>query len=330
MKKTAAALAAASAMAMTSSAYAVDWNIDDKTEFSVYGSIELKYITQDNADGESESAFDDNGSTVGFSGEHMFTESLSGFFKAEFEHRADEEKDQGGLNEGDQAYLGIKGPGFGRIRVGSFDSIYQDAIYDEVDPFETASVDKESDSAEGDTIAWYSPKFTDQFQLQLATRIRGEGDTGADSTEVGWAGVIKWTPGNFALHLGYDNRGGETEEQADGTVLADEGDVFGVLGMYEAGPLTFAVRYAVESNFDDTEDTDFLAGLVQYDYSRGSIYAVVQDVSPDNGDSRTEFAAGASWLVPGADNFYVYSEFGTYDKVNDEDDLFEVGAVYEF
>ena len=329
MKKTALALAIASAMGVSSSAYAVDFNIDDKTEFSVYGNIQLKFITQDNADGESESALDDNGSTIGFSGEHKFTEGLAGFFKAEFEHRADEEKGAGGLNKGDQAYLGLKGP-FGAIRVGSWDSLYQDAIYDEVDPFETASVSQEADSAEGDTIAWFSPKFADQFQVQLGARVRGDGDTGADSTEVGWSAVGKWTPGNFAVHVGYDDRGGNDSTDANGNTVFDEGSTVGVVALYDFGALTLGARYANSSDFTDTNDTDFIAGLAQYDYSRGSIYGVVQRVDPEGGDSRTEFAAGVSWLFPGSDNFYVYTEFGMYDQVNDEDDLFEVGAIYEF
>lgn len=329
MKKSVITLALASAMGMASSAHSADFRIDDSTRFSVYGTIELFYSSEKDANGDSRSAFDDGGSTIGFKGSHAFRDNAVGFFKAEFEHRADEEKELGGLNEGDQAYVGMKGESWGQIRAGSWDVIYQEEIYDRIDSAEIAEPTKESDSGEGDTIAYFSPKFGD-LDFQVAARLRGERDTGAADAETGFAVVGRWHPGNLKLHVAYDDRGAENDVLDDGTVVFDEGSTLGVVAEYDFGPLVLAARWARVANFTDTQDTDFLAALIEYDYGGGSIYAVPQRIDPDGGDSRTEITAGINHFLAGSDNWFVYAEYGAFDQPNDEDDVFAVGTVYEF
>lgn len=329
MRKSIVVLALVSAMGFNCAARAVEIHADDKSKLSVYGTIELFYSSEDDADGQSQSAFDDAGSTIGFKGSHAFQDNFVGFFKAEFEHRADEEKELGGLNEGDQAYVGAKGDSWGEFRAGSWDVIYQEEIFDKIDSHEIAEPTKERDSAEGDTIAYFSPKFGD-FDFQLALRFRGERDTGATDSETGFAVVGRYQPGNLEIHVGYDDRGAESDVLDDGTVVFDDGDTVGVWVGYDFGAVELGARWARVSDFTDTQDTDFLAGWIEYDYGSGSIYATPQRIDPDGGDSRTEFTVGVSYLLAGSDNWYLYTEYGAYDKVNDEDDVFAFGTVYEF
>ncbi len=316
------ALAFAAAMGAAGSASAASFQINDSTELSVYGDLQLKYNTTTNEAGDDESAFTDNGSTIGFGAEHRFDNGLTAFGTAEFEHNADEAKNGDGLNSGDQAFLGLSG-NFGRVQAGSFDSIYSDAIYDLIDPFETASVSAAADSAEGDTIAYMSPDFGG-FSFEVAGRIRGEADTGADSEEVGFAAVATYGMDNWAVNVGYDERG--ANDLGGGGF--DEGETYGIGAAYSLDRVDLAARYSISQDADGEDETSFLGALVGFDYGRGDIYGVVQEVDPDGGDSRTEFAIGANYVI--TDNMYVFTEYGTYDRQNDAGDLFEVGAVYVF
>lgn len=123
MKKTLVAIAVSSAALTSVSAFAAE----DTVNFDVYGNIQLVYADSDANDSE----ITDNGSTFGFQGSTAINDDLTGFFKYELEADADEKTSDIAVNL-DQAYVGLQG-GFGKVQVGSFDSIYNNAIQDTYD-----------------------------------------------------------------------------------------------------------------------------------------------------------------------------------------------------
>ncbi|MCS4504854.1 Major outer membrane protein [wastewater metagenome] len=334
MKKAISALAVAAALG-ASSAHAADFRVNDDTLFSVYGSIEFIYYSQEQAtdggDTESRSEFADNGSTIGFAGEHTWDNGLTGYFKAEFEHNADEEKGAGGINDGDKAYIGVKG-NFGNVRAGSWDNIYNDAIQDPVDPFEAFSPSMSDISGEGDTIAYFSPKMGG-FSFQVASQIRGDGDTPTSkqplTDESAFQVVGMYEVNTLTFAVGYDDRGIVSQTGAAGGDPAEDG-VFGASVTWDLAPLTLAARAEQQGETVEDDEVGYYSLNAAYDYGMGTLTATVTEVDPDadDEDSRTEFNLLGTYNV--GSNMYVYAEAGWYDKENDEDDAMGVGVVYEF
>ncbi len=326
MKKTVTALAIAAAMGATS-AHAADFKVNDATTFSVYGNLQYIYIDQNNAAGDSESELTDNGSTFGVEGEHKWDNGLTGYFRAEWEYRADEKEGDGGISDTDEVFAGIKG-NFGTVQIGTWDGIFQDSISDPLNPFEaTGMTEANGDSEVGDQIAYFSPNFGGfTFELQAAyegdAADSGSSPYGDDSLGDGdstFQAVAKYTTDMFAVHLGYDDRG--YEEDADGNI--------GLTGVVNLAPVTLAAKLEqVGEDSAGNGEAQLYALTGSYDYGVGAVTAAVQEIDPDEGDSRTEFLINANYNV--ASNFYVYVEGGWLDKNEDADDYVSTGAVYSF
>ncbi|HSP57164.1 MAG TPA: porin [Halomonas sp.] len=336
MKYVLSKLALVTAIAVASTAQAEDFEVSDKTTVSLFGAIELKYNTADeisDTDGatESTSGYEDNGSSIGFGAQHDFDNGMSGYIEIEFEHDANE---SGGEVLTDKAFAGLIG-NFGEVRAGRFDSIYTNALYDLIDPFETVSLGEESVMEEDNQIAYYSPDFSG-FTFELQARVRGDRETDSEGNETGMAGVVKYTADRWAVHAGVDDRGAEEVRDPITGEWTTEDPVYGLGGVMSlTDQLDLGARVSVQENLEgsaDGDDTTFYGTSLIYDYGPGSAYGAVQQVDPDQGDSRTEFAAGINYGV--VENLTVYTEYGSYDAaddaVGDIDTQFEVGAIYEF
>lgn len=335
MKKlTATALVIAAGMA--GSVQAADIEIDDRTTLSIFGGVELKYNTTsaiENASGDTESTSDleDNGSKIGVGAEHRFASGLTGYMGAEFEYNLLGDNDD---FVRDAAFAGLMGE-FGDLRFGSFDNIYTEAIYDLVDPFETASLGEETVSDEDSMVAYFSPNYGG-FSYALQARINGDRTSGTGSSEYGLAGVVRYTADRWAVHVAADDRGANVvPDPVSGENVTDEA-VYGVgAALQVTDRLGLAARYSMQNNLEGSgegDSTAFYGAALTYAYGSGDIYGAAQNVDPDEGDSQTQFALGINYLIE--DNLYVYSEYGSYDPadtaVGDTDSLFEVGTVYEF
>ena len=171
MKKTLLATAIAGALGASAAAQAATVYNQDGTQLDIYGNIQMAYYSTKDGDGHSEDELTDNGSTVGFSGQHIINPGLTGYFKAEFEHNADEEKINGGINSGDQAYLGLKG-NFGDFRVGSWDTLIDDWVQDPIannESFDTS--DSTTALMGGNDI---NDVFFDEVRVPVANRVGEE------------------------------------------------------------------------------------------------------------------------------------------------------------
>lgn len=337
IRKTSALLIAS--LTVAPSAQAIDWQINDDTTFSLYGSVEPKLINETDGDGEDSFELDDEDSTLGFYAEHRFANGLTAFGQLELEFDSDEDTGDGAFDAQDSAFAGIKGD-FGKVQAGNFDSVYEDLIIDATEVAEDAEITDEAVASEDNMIAYYSPSFRG-FSFRTQVRIQGENEIEDDGVndadnEVGFAVAGGYTGETFGLYAGYDDRSAETVTAYDsngqdiGTDTAD-GETYGAAGVATFEPIEVAVKYSVQDNEDNDpagDDTEFLAGRGTFNYGSGDIYAAVQEVSPDAADDRTEVTVGADYMV--FSNLKVWSEAGWFDKTNDEDDNFMVGAIYSF
>lgn len=289
MKKSIIAIAVSSAALASVSAYAAEGST-----FDVYGNIQYA-IT----DTEGEGDFEDNGSTFGFKGETKVDEDLTAFFKYELEADAN---DKGNDNFTlDQAFVGLNGS-FGKVQVGSFDSVYNNAIQDATDQFEYLGLTTADTTAEGDTIAYFSPSLNG-FEFQLSSQVNAASGAGNGVTA-----VVKYNIAALTLVAGYDSLADDAEETV------------GFAAEYQVLP-ALSVAAKIESN----DEQDFVGLSTRYGYGAGDLYASVQNV--DNGSSDyDEFAAGVTYNL--ASNVYVFGEIGQLGE--SESETSAVGVYYGF
>lgn len=322
MKKSMISLAVAATLTAPA-AHAVTFDVGDETSFTLYGKVESAYVNRTNAAGEDVDALEDIDSEFGFKGEHYFDDSVTGFWRMEFEF----DPVDGSQSEIDEVYFGLKGD-FGKAYVGTHDTLYEDELAEILDEFDIAEATEEADSGEGDQITYYSPSMNGMM-FAAEARINGEADSGTGDSGTGLAAVVGYDADLWGLRAGFDNRGAAVSGI---TGDFEEETTAGVGGWYELGNgFEVAGRYGLQNNVDgdpEGDETEFVGVRGKYDYGDGYVNLTVQDISPDQGNGRTE--ALFSFHHDLYRNLELLVEAGRYDKLNDEDDVVAVGAIYSF
>lgn len=292
MKKSIIALTVSSAAFTSVSAIAAE-----EPTFDVYGNIQYA-ITDEDGTGD----FADNGSTLGVQGETKVNDDLTAFFKYELEFDADEDAEDDNEAKLDQAFVGLQG-NFGKVKAGSFDSIYGDAIQDSVDQFEFIGFTGADTTAEGDTIAYFSPSFNG-LELQVSSQVNTAEGAGNATTA-----VAKYSVNALTLAAGYDSLSDDAEETMGFSVA------------YQVTP-----ELSVSAKLENNDDQDITGLSTRYGYGAGDLYASAQVVSEDGAEDYNEYAAGVSYSL--ASNMYVYGEVGQVGE--DESPTSAVGVYYGF
>ncbi|SHE35071.1 Outer membrane protein (porin) [Modicisalibacter ilicicola DSM 19980] len=341
MKKTLLVTAIAGAIGASAAAQAATVYNQDGTQLDIYGNLQIAYKsieTDDNDDGvlqrgegsESRDEIFDNGSTFGVTGQHVINPGLTGYFKAEWEFDADEAKGDGGIDTGDQAYIGLKG-NFGDARLGSWDRLIDDWIQDPItnneffdvtdasvvgdDGFNTQNADNDN---EGDKIQYMSPSFGG-LQFAVGSQYKGsdENENISDSGNASFFGGLKYTVGAFSVAGVYDNldnyegdvSGAEylvadpngelisaegDQGSAAGNNDFDAGEQYGVTFQYTMDALRMALKYErYESGDEDFVPSENRYALgARYGYGMGDIYGAYQyvDVGGDDFGDTLEVA----------------------------------------
>ncbi|WP_286221810.1 porin [Marinobacter apostichopi] len=284
MKKTliASAIAAAtfsgSALAMES-ASELAARMDSMPQ--VYGNIQYVVYHADVKGGENGLEHADNGSTIGVKHDHEIAPGITGFFKLELEGLAADDKDrESGLEDVDEAYIGVRGDSFGQVWVGSDDSTYESAIDKIANFYEFAAYNFAGDfeTGEGDLVQYKTPSFGG-LTLGAAVQINGDlddaalPDKGADKSYP-YQLAATYAVDNVELAVAMDSNdgaGGANNENTYGLratvgldalsltgqfqTRKDVGDLFGVQAVYSMGANQFAASYelGVADDADDTE-----------------------------------------------------------------------------
>ncbi|PSJ21806.1 porin [Halomonas sp. ND22Bw] len=368
MKKTLLATAIAGAMAASGAQAATVYN-QDGTKLDIYGNLQIAYRSIETADestGDVESRDDifDNGSTLGVAGEHVIYDGLTGYFKYEFEGNADEAKDQGGLNSGDQAYFGLKG-NFGDARLGSWDPLIDDWIQDPITNNEYFDVSDSSsrivgveDSREGNKLQYMSPSFSG-FQFAVGTQYEGDAEYDASNTasisgtnganltvsekrdsNASFFGGVKYTAGAFSIAAVYDNLdnndGRYDGVDGDGNVISgdfDAGEQYGITAQYTWDTLRVAAKVErFKSDNDFVADTNFYGLGARYGYGNGDIYGAYQYVDVGGGDlidTADDALTSGDWPNEREDESYNEIMLGATYNVSDAMYTFVEAAWYD-
>ncbi|MEQ9546763.1 MAG: porin [Marinobacter sp.] len=300
---------------------------------TVYGNIQYA-IAHDNFDGgPSEINHFDNGSTLGVKHDHEIAPGITGFFKLELEGLAADDKDQeSGLEDLDEAYIGVKGDDFGQVWVGSDDSTYERAV-DEIAQFyevATLNIGPDYTTGEGDLIQYMSPSFGGLTVLG-AVQFNGDSDTkgGSDkSYPYQLAALYEVDALELAVAMDSNDLSDGDNENTYGLRASynldslrltgeyhtrkDTGDLYGVMGVYTMGANQFALSYEL-GVADDANDTERDTVTLQ----------ALHNVS----DHMYVYFEG---YLGGGDEVYEYEDELGNTAVTDERSVASVGAVYYF
>lgn len=274
MKKTLIASAIAAAT-FSGAALAQDSNLP-----TVYGNIQYVVYHADVKGGDHGLEHADNGSTLGIKHDHEIAPGITGFFKLELEGLAADDKDrETGLEDVDEAYIGIKGDSFGQVWVGSDDSTYESAIDKIANFYEFAIYNFGGgyETGEGDLIQYSSPSFGG-LTLGAAVQINGDLDDPALPDKSGkksypYQLAATYAVDNLELAVAMDSNdgagGGDNENTYglratfDMNALSltgqyqtrkDTGDRYGIHAVYAMGANQFAATYELDVA-DDSDDT---------------------------------------------------------------------------
>jgi len=317
MKKTLLATAIAGALGASAAAQAATVYNQDGTQLDIYGNIQIAYKSVNDANGDSQDEVFDNGSTIGFAGQHIINPGLTGYFKAEFEHNADEEKSNGGINNGDQAYLGLKG-NFGDVRLGSWDPLIDDWIQDPISNNEYFDMtDSSTDlgglyggsladgvdvDREGDKFQYMSPSWGG-LQFAIGTQYKGDAeeefgaDDGVDGvssqgSNASFFGGLKYAIGAFSIAAVYDdldNYGLHANDAVTGESLEYEAKAYGLGAQYVIGTLRLAAKVEDTDATYAGDDGDIMRyalgaryGYALSDNFAGDVYGAYQYVDADS------------------------------------------------
>ncbi|MEE2763370.1 MAG: porin [Pseudomonadota bacterium] len=284
MKKTliASAVAAAtfsgSALAMES-ASELAARMDSMPQ--VYGNIQYVVVHKNVEGGDNGLEHADNGSTIGVKHDHEIAPGITGFFKLELEGLAADDKDrESGLEDVDEAYIGVKGDSFGQLWVGSDDSTYESAIDKIVNFYEYAALNQGGsyETGEGDLIQYQTPSFGG-LTLGAAVQINGDDDLATLPDKSGeksypYQLAATYAVDNLEVAVAMDSNdgaGGPNNENTYGLratfgvealtltgqfqTRKDVGDLYGVQAVYSMGANQFAASYelGIADNANDDE-----------------------------------------------------------------------------
>ena len=340
MKKTLIASAIAAAT-FSGSALAQESNLP-----TVYGNIQYAAVWDDIKDGPSSFEHRDNGSTLGVKHDHEIAPGITGFFKLELEGLAADDKDQeSGLEDVDEAYIGVKGDSFGQVWIGSDDSTYERSTDVIAQYYEAADLSLSAGytTGEGDLVQYMSPSFGG-LSLWGAVQVRGDGDpendTGDNQFPYQLAAVYSADVFELALAMDSNDNGDGNNENTYGLrgtanldnlsltaeyhTRKDVQDKYGVIGIYTMGANRFALSYE-QVEYDDgrAEDTVDTITLQALHNLSDNMYVYVEGYL-GGGD---EVYGGKDAVDPTFDNPTGDPAVAPY---SDERSVAAIGAVYYF
>jgi predicted porin len=292
------------------SAHAVDFEINENTNFSIFGEFNFLYLADEvrlvaDPDGSLEPEDEDedpsvsgdevfrgvdelidNGSNIGVAGDFTLENGLMAYFLAEWDFRADEDvEDEGGLFATGDSYIGLTG-NFGTVQLGNWDGIYDEAILEVLDNFEYEGVTEYTFTADAGDLLSYQSRDFEGFSFGIQTSIKGDGagidnDPDPASTDPYPADSIyplllaaSYETDLFSVRLGYDDRQ---------LVHADAEPQIGLAATLDLEPFSFGVKFeTIGESFNNADDGVELVGLIgTFDYEVGEVSLAVQEITFD-------------------------------------------------
>ena len=326
MKKTILASAIAAAT-FSGAALAQESNLP-----TVYGNIQyaLTYNDVENEAGQKFNGLEhfDNGTTLGVAHEHEIAPGIKGFLKLELDGFGADEKDSDGANI-DEAYIGVQGDNFGKVWVGSDDSLYERNVVLIGNFHEIGSdIFGNYETGEGDLIQYESPSFSG-LTLGAAVQVNGDGEAAGAEKSYPYQLAATYEVDALKLAFAMDSNDGSSDANNENSyglsatygmgdlsligeyqTRKDDSDIFGVMGVYTLGANQFALAYQLEDEDASGDKNDTITIQALHNLS-SNMYVYVEG-----------YISSAD-----ADKDY---EVGSFAAEGDERSTLALGAVYYF
>ncbi|WP_111413859.1 porin [Billgrantia lactosivorans] len=345
MKKTLLATAIAGALGASAAAQAATVYDQDGTQLIVNGRIALGISGGGEPDTEAGEAktggteFRNIYSRLGLSMSQQINSDLKAFGRIEWRFNGDERDLDAGFQEVRHSYIGLESAGLGTVMAGNFDSFYNSQVAAPFDVYIDRGLEFSKGAggdlqARGDSLGYITPDLSGFQAFLMGKHYTGNGleENGESrSSEINVQGGVKYEMAGLRLALGfaedsddYALSGRETRHRYTGADLrgADE-NIYGATASYAFND-SFSARLGYETQdtndgaIDDGGDVEQYSGYdtwglgATYSLGQWAFNADVYRVSPDNGDDRTAWAAGAYYKV--SSNFDVFSELNRADQ----------------
>lgn len=319
-----------------------------------YGNIQLvnRYVDSD-VNSVTNDGLKDNGSTIGVKHDSVVAPGITAFGKIELEGIRADDKESGssGLDDLDEAYLGIKGEKFGRIWVGSDDSQYEALIGDYGNWIYEVGLNNlyaSYTTAENDLVQYVSPNFGG-LTVHGVVQVNGMTDSGnsdadQDDSHPYQLGV-KYAMDPLTVAVAMDSNDGTGRA---GHYLTDQSNEnsYGLSVAFDVNDnLTLDAYYDRRKGLDSYSNNgssielgaengqDLFGVMGHYTMGANSFRASYESAEADTSDDESDvITLQAKRNVN--DNMYVYAE--ALQRNNEDVSLDEevnelnVGAVYYF
>jgi hypothetical protein len=316
MKKTTSALAVA-ALLGTGAASAATFQVGDDSTINIGGDFQIVYNSTTGNGGEESTGFDDNASSLVFSGEHLADNGLTTFFNLDLDGFDATNPGVTSHLVTDEAHVGVSG-NFGHVKVGSDVGVF-DKYADYADVDQNLGVTSISDGDARDLVEYGNTVGNVEFLLQAELGTQDQGST-ADNGSTTSLGA------GFSADLGGVTLTGAYDQQAN---TQDDEPIYAVGVSTNIGGADLTLGYETD-NQTNTIDLVTLAGSYSVGQTTfvGALQSTSYDTAPgsETEDSFTEFYAGVVYNV--TSQMYVYGEMIQKDRTNDAGDNMAVGVYY--
>jgi predicted porin len=279
---------------------------------TIYGNVQLVYTYTDSDLAGSGGQLRDNGSTIGVKHSAEIAPGVEAFGKIELEGiNADDKgangEDNSGLNELDEAYIGVRGDSFGEIWVGSDDSAYERLIGDYGNwIYEVGTLNPYTSytTGEGDLVQYMSPSFGG-LTFNGAVQINGSADDEHDENSYPYQLAASYSIDTLTMSLVMDSNDSST---------GNNNNSYGV-----------AFEYGIDNLVLDA----------YYDHREGVEDATINDGDPFAGQQggfvgdagRDQFGLMGTYSI-GPNTFRLSYEFADADTVDFESDILMLQALH--
>ena len=260
-----------------------------------YGNIQYAYSYTDSDTTGNDRSLYDNGTTIGLTHEHAITSGVEAFMKIELEVVAADEKGSGnGLNDLDEAYIGVRGDSFGQVWIGSDDTQYESLLGDYGNwVYEVAALNTYASytTGEGNMIQYASPSFGG-LTLHAGMEIQ---DNGQGNEKRPYQLGVSYSMSGLTASLVMDSN--------DGAADTSNENSYGVSFEYVLDALVLDAYYDMRAGVDSF--TDISGGSAD------------QTFSFQGEEGRTQFGVMASYNM-GANTFRYSYELAETDSSSDD------------
>jgi predicted porin len=288
-------------------------------DIDIYGKGNLSLQSTDEGQG-STSEIKSNASRIGFKGDHDLGDSLTVFFKLEYQVDLDGDGENGDNIKDRNQYVGLKGQ-FGEVLIGKNDTVLKQSE-GKIDLFNDLEGDLKNlwkgEDRVSNSIAYKTPSFSG---FKLGVSYLAENSTDTDDEDDG-----------YSIALFYGDR--SLKKSKIYASVAMNSDIKG----YDVTRASFQTKVAgvtlgaivqTQEKLDGSDEMNGMVLSAKYGFDKIVLKGQYQTADFDGGDDRNGVSVGADYVFDKRAKLYTF--FTSFDMDSSADrDYLAAGIEYKF